>query len=40
MVAGPVSLAWIENQLPPPQTSLDLGEADGRLPRVPDRVVV
>src|SRR4051795_215379 len=35
MVAGPVSLAWIEEQLPPPQTSLDLGEADGRAPRDP-----
>src|SRR4051794_28951333 len=35
MVAGPVSLAWIEEQLPPPQTSLDLGEADGRAPREP-----
>jgi ATP-dependent DNA helicase RecQ len=35
MVAGPVSLAWIEQQLPPPQTSLDLGEADGRAPRDP-----
>src|SRR4051794_27179035 len=35
MVAGPVSLAWIEPQLPPPQTSLDLGDADGRAPREP-----
>jgi ATP-dependent DNA helicase RecQ len=35
MVAGPVSLAWIESQLPPPQTAFDLGEADGRAPRVP-----
>src|SRR4051812_10802269 len=35
MVAGPVSLAWIEQQLPPPQTSLDLGDADGRAPREP-----
>src|SRR3954464_15877630 len=35
MVAGPVSLAWIESQLPPTQTSLDLGAADGRVPRVP-----
>src|SRR5690349_4729176 len=35
MVAGPVSLAWLEEQLPPPQTALDLGEADGRAPRVP-----
>src|SRR4051812_29777862 len=35
MVAGPVSLAWLENQVPPPQTSLDLGEANGRAPRVP-----
>jgi ATP-dependent DNA helicase RecQ len=35
MVAGPVSLAWLEQQLPPPQTSLDLGEADGRVPREP-----
>jgi len=30
-----VSLAWLETPLPSPQTSLDLGEADGRVPRVP-----
>src|SRR3954466_905692 len=35
MVAGPGSLAFIEEKLPPPQTSLDLGEADGRAPREP-----
>src|SRR3954468_1828841 len=35
MVAGPVSLASLENFPSPPQTSLDLGEADGRAPRVP-----
>src|SRR3954469_24969932 len=35
MVAGPVSLAWLENSPSPPQTALDLGEADGRVPRVP-----
>src|SRR4051794_7659639 len=35
MVAGPVSLAWLEQPPPPPQTSFDLGEADGRVPRVP-----
>src|SRR3954447_11068642 len=35
MVAGPVSLAWIDSQLPPPQTSFDLGAADGRVPREP-----
>src|SRR3954447_3242169 len=35
MVAGPMSLAWRENWPPPPQGMLDLGEADGRAPRVP-----
>src|SRR3954471_20459955 len=35
MVAGPMSLAWLENPPPPPQGMLDLGEADGRVPRVP-----
>src|SRR3954463_3730757 len=35
MVAGPVSLAWLDHPPPPPQTSFDLGEADGRVPRVP-----
>src|SRR3954453_21585653 len=35
MVAGPVSLAWLDPQPPPPQTALDLGEADGRAPREP-----
>src|SRR4051794_38908722 len=34
MVAGPVSLAWLDHPPPPPQTSFDLGEADGRAPRV------
>src|ERR1700754_2682792 len=35
MVAGPMSLVWLENSPPPPQGMLDLGEADGRAPRVP-----
>lgn len=35
MVAGPVSLAWLENPPPPPQLGFDLGEADGRVPAVP-----
>ena len=35
MVAGPVSLTWLENPPPPQQASLDLGDADGRVPRVP-----
>jgi len=30
-----VSLAWLEDPPPPTQTSLDLGAADGRVPRVP-----
>ena len=30
MVAGPVSLAWLKNNCRHPQTSFDLGEADGR----------
>jgi ATP-dependent DNA helicase RecQ len=30
-----VSLAWLETPPAPPQTALDLGEADGRAPRVP-----
>jgi ATP-dependent DNA helicase RecQ len=35
MVASPVSLAWLEEPPAPTQTSLDLGSADGRVPRVP-----
>jgi ATP-dependent DNA helicase RecQ len=35
MVANPVSLAWLEEPPAPTQTSLDLGSADGRVPRVP-----
>ena len=35
MVASPVSLAWLEEPPAPTQTSLDLGAADGRVPRVP-----
>src|SRR3954470_23868083 len=35
MVAGPMSLAWLENPPPPPQGMLDLGEGDGRAPREP-----
>ncbi len=35
MVASPVSLAWLEEPPAPTQTSLDLGTADGRVPRVP-----
>src|SRR4051812_45669704 len=30
-----MSLAWLEEPPPPTQTSLDLGAADGRVPRVP-----
>ena len=30
-----MSLAWLEEPPAPTQTSLDLGEADGRVPRVP-----
>ena len=30
-----MSLAWLEEPPPPSQTSLDLGAADGRVPRVP-----
>src|SRR3954469_15709893 len=30
-----MSLAWLEEPPPPTQTSLDLGAADGRAPRVP-----
>jgi RecQ family ATP-dependent DNA helicase len=30
-----VSLPWLEEPPPPTQTSLDLGAADGRVPRVP-----
>ena len=30
-----MSLAWLEEPPPPTQISLDLGAADGRVPRVP-----